>query len=141
MACRIKSHRGNGGISLYDPIKRAEDTARIACRGNRRRYYRFRPARFYGGIGTADCLGCCLSCLFCWSWDKVVRPDRFGTWYSPHRVAGKLTLQQEDQVFILHFSILLCQEWVTPSCLAVDKDEKMNLPQFCLTSKFEFERI
>ncbi len=77
--------------SLYDPVKRAEETARIVSRGNQRRYYRFRPARFYGGIGTADCLGCCLRCLFCWSWDKVVRPGSYGTFYSPHQVAGNLT--------------------------------------------------
>ena len=77
--------------ALYDPVKRVEETARIICRGNRRRYYRFRPARFYGGIATADCLGCCLRCLFCWSWDKVLKPDCYGTFYSPHQVAGKLT--------------------------------------------------
>ena len=81
---------GHGVKSLYDPIKRAEKTARIVCRGDRRRYYRFRPARFYGGIGTADCLGCCLRCLFCWSWDRVVQPGRYGDFYSPQQVAGKL---------------------------------------------------
>jgi uncharacterized Fe-S cluster-containing radical SAM superfamily protein len=84
-------HSRNGMKSLYDPIKRAEDTAQIVCRGNQRRYYRFRPARFYGGIGTADCLGCCLRCLFCWSWDKVVKPGQYGAFYSPRYVAGKLT--------------------------------------------------
>ena len=61
------------------------------CRGNQRRYYRSRPARFYGGIGTADCLGCSLRCVFCWSWDKVGRPGRFGQFYSPEKVAGRLT--------------------------------------------------
>jgi uncharacterized Fe-S cluster-containing radical SAM superfamily protein len=82
---------GNEAKSLYDPVKRAEETARVVCRGNQRRYYRFRPARFYGGIGTADCLGCCLRCLFCWSWDKVLTPSRFGEFYSPPQVADKLT--------------------------------------------------
>ena len=85
------SHIENGIKRFYDPIERAEETARIVCRGNQRRYYRFRPARFYGGIGTADCLGCCLRCLFCWSWDKVLRPGRYGKFYSPQQVAGKLT--------------------------------------------------
>ena len=77
--------------NVYDPIKRAEETARIVCKGTHRKYYRFRPARFYGGIGTADCLGCCLQCLFCWSWDKVMKPARYGKFYSPQQVAGKLT--------------------------------------------------
>ena len=83
-------HIGNRIKRFYDPIERAEETARIVCRGNQRRYYRFRPARFYGGIGTADCLGCYLRCLFCWSWDKVVRPGLYGKFYSPQQVAGKL---------------------------------------------------
>lgn len=84
-------HIGNGIKRFYDPIQRAEETARIVCRGTQRRYYRFRPARFYGGIGTADCLGCSLRCLFCWSWDKVLKPGRYGKFYSPHQVASKLT--------------------------------------------------
>ncbi len=77
--------------NVYDPVERAEETARIVCKGSHRKYYRFRPARFYGGIGTADCLGCCLQCLFCWSWDKVRRPSRYGKFYSPQQVAGRLT--------------------------------------------------
>lgn len=83
-------HIGNGIKRIYDPIKKAEETARIVSRGYQRRYYRFRAARFYGGIGTADCVGCCLRCLFCWSWDKVMKPGRYGDFYSPQRVAGKL---------------------------------------------------
>jgi len=77
--------------SHYDPIRMAEEEARLVSRSDQRKYYRFRPARFYGGIGTADCLGCCLRCLFCWSWDKVLRPGRYGKFYSPQQVAGKLT--------------------------------------------------
>lgn len=75
----------------YDPVKRAQETARIVCRGEQRKYYRFRPARFYGGIATADCVGCCLRCVFCWSWREVVRPESHGRFYSPHDVATKLT--------------------------------------------------
>ena len=84
------SHIVNGVKSLYNPVKRAEGMARLVIRGDFRKYYRFRPARFYGGIATADCIGCCLRCLFCWSWDKVVSPGRYGKFYSPHQVAGKL---------------------------------------------------
>ncbi len=75
---------------MYDPVKRAEDVARIVCKGDQTKYYRFRSARFYGGIATADCVGCCLRCIFCWSWQKVVRPDAYGRFYSPEAVAGKL---------------------------------------------------
>jgi len=75
---------------MYDPVKRAEDVARIVCMGDSRKYYRFRPAGFYGGIATADCVGCCLRCIFCWSWQQVVRPGAYGRFYSPEAVAGKL---------------------------------------------------
>jgi uncharacterized Fe-S cluster-containing radical SAM superfamily protein len=75
---------------MYDPVKRAEEMARIVCRGDLRKYYRFRPARFYGGIATADSVGCCLRCIFCWSWHQVVRPSAYGRFFSPEAVAGKL---------------------------------------------------
>ena len=80
----------NGIKRFYDPIEKAQEAVRAVCRGNQRRYYRYRAARFYGGIGTADCLGCCLRCLFCWSWDKVLKPGRYGKFYSPQQIVGKL---------------------------------------------------
>lgn len=75
---------------VYDPVKRAEDTAAKVCRAEARKYYRFRPARFYGGIATSDCVGCNLRCLFCWSWEKLVRPETTGFFCSPQEVAQKL---------------------------------------------------
>jgi uncharacterized Fe-S cluster-containing radical SAM superfamily protein len=75
---------------LFDPLQKAEEISALVCIDDKRKYYRYRSARFYGGIATADCVGCCLRCLFCWSWDKVVSPDRFGTFYSPVDVAGRL---------------------------------------------------
>lgn len=82
----------NKGIikSKYDPVKRAHEVARLVCKGDLRKYYRFRAARFYGGIATADCLGCCLRCLFCWSWREVIKPERYGRFYTPGEVAKKL---------------------------------------------------
>lgn len=75
---------------MYDPLKMAEAVARVVCRNDRRKYYRFRPARFYGGIATGDCVGCCLRCIFCWSWPAVTHPDTFGRFYAPAEVAEKL---------------------------------------------------
>ncbi|MBE9547591.1 MAG: radical SAM protein [Proteobacteria bacterium] len=83
--------KDNSPKGKYDPVKKAEEIARVVCRDDLRKYYRFRPARFYGGIATADCVGCSLRCLFCWSWHQVVNPDRYGKFYSPRQVAGKLT--------------------------------------------------
>ncbi|MGD9081606.1 MAG: radical SAM protein, partial [Desulfobacterales bacterium] len=75
----------------FDPLQQAEMAAKAVCRGDHRKYYRFRPAKFYGGIATADCLGCCLRCKFCWSWPKVISPGRYGRFYSPGQVSTKLT--------------------------------------------------
>ena len=75
----------------FDPLEKAKIAAKAVCRGDHRKYYRFRPAKFYGGIATADCLGCCLRCKFCWSWPKVISPGRYGRLYSPGQVSAKLT--------------------------------------------------
>jgi uncharacterized Fe-S cluster-containing radical SAM superfamily protein len=75
---------------MFDPIRKAEDIARIVTRGEQRKYYRFRPAKFYGGIATGDCVGCCLRCLFCWSWREVVAAESYGEFLSPGDVARRL---------------------------------------------------
>lgn len=82
--------QGNPSIQPFDPLRRAEETALLTCRGDLRKYHRFRPARFYGGIATADCVGCFLRCLFCWSWNQTTNPERYGQWYSPKQVAAQL---------------------------------------------------
>ncbi len=76
--------------SLADPVAMAERLGKIVSAGEKRKYYRFRPAPFYGGIATADCVGCCLKCLFCWSWHILVQPEKVGRFYSPQEVAGNL---------------------------------------------------
>lgn len=76
---------------MYDPLTLAVETEKQVARGDERKYYRFRAARFYGGIATADCVGCCLRCVFCWAWNKVKNPGRSGKLYGPHQVAQKIT--------------------------------------------------
>jgi uncharacterized Fe-S cluster-containing radical SAM superfamily protein len=75
---------------MYDPLELARKTARIVCLGTTRKYYRFRPARFYGGIATADCLGCNLRCAFCWAWGQLHRVQELGQFYEPQEVAARL---------------------------------------------------
>lgn len=61
------------------------------ARGDGRKYYRFRADRWYGGIATADAVGCGLLCKFCWVSDKVRnRPNDVGSFYTPRSVAGRL---------------------------------------------------
>ncbi len=75
---------------MYDPIKLSNITEKIVASGNKRKYYRFRPTRFYGGIATADTVGCNLRCIFCWSGDSVWHPNKTGDLYSPEEVADRL---------------------------------------------------
>jgi uncharacterized Fe-S cluster-containing radical SAM superfamily protein len=75
---------------MYDPLELGRRTARMVCRGTARKYYRFRPARFYGGIATADCLGCNLRCAFCWAWAQLHRVQKLGQFYEAKEVAERL---------------------------------------------------
>ncbi|MEM2767970.1 MAG: radical SAM protein [Candidatus Bathyarchaeia archaeon] len=79
----------------YDPVQRhmaiEKLVTRVGSEGQVRKYYRIRPARWYGGIVTADCVGCGLVCRFCWVSDVVMnRPCSVGNYYSSKKVAESL---------------------------------------------------
>lgn len=84
---------------MFDPVKLSYHTKEIVCKNTLRKYYRFRPSRFYGGIATADCVGCCLRCVFCWAWNVVTNPMNTGELYSPEDVAHRLTRISEKKNF------------------------------------------
>jgi uncharacterized Fe-S cluster-containing radical SAM superfamily protein len=75
---------------MFDPVSLATSTAAEVCKEDSRKYYRFRSSRFYGGISTADCVDCCLRCVFCWSWNVTTHPKESGHFYSSEEVAGRL---------------------------------------------------
>lgn len=75
---------------MYDPIELSKRTESIVTKGNLKKYYRFRPTGFYGGIATADTVGCNLRCKFCWSSNSVWNAKNAGTFYSPENVANML---------------------------------------------------
>jgi uncharacterized Fe-S cluster-containing radical SAM superfamily protein len=80
-------------LRMYDPVKLSERIEKLVTKEVDgkvyRKYYRFRPARFYGGIASADCVGCNLRCVYCWSNDPA-REGRIGEFYSPEEVSDKL---------------------------------------------------
>jgi uncharacterized Fe-S cluster-containing radical SAM superfamily protein len=75
---------------MYDPIVLSNKIENIVVKEDRKRYYRFRATRFYGGIATADTVGCNLRCKFCWSSNSVWNPKNTGEFYSPMQVADEL---------------------------------------------------
>ena len=79
-------------MALYDPIQRhiaiEKLVTHVGSEGQDRKYYRIRLARWYGGIVTADCVGCGLLCKFCWVSDNVMlRPADVGKFHTPRKVA------------------------------------------------------
>ena len=72
---------------MYNPIDLSKKTEELVLKDKKRKYYRFRPARFYGGIATADIVGCNLRCKFCWSGNSVWNAMNIGKFYSPEEVA------------------------------------------------------
>ncbi|QOJ78723.1 radical SAM protein [Infirmifilum lucidum] len=75
----------------YNPLLLGEAVRRMVSRGVERKYYRFRGGRWYGGISTADCVGCNLRCVFCWSREPREKPW-LGKWrfYAPEEVYGRI---------------------------------------------------
>ncbi len=74
----------------FNPIERAKEVERTVMQNGKRLYYRFRPAPYYGGIATADAIGCSFLCAYCWNYSKNLYPARFGKYYSPQQVASHL---------------------------------------------------
>jgi uncharacterized Fe-S cluster-containing radical SAM superfamily protein len=85
----------------YDPVQRHLAIEKLVVHegleGQEKKYYRVRPARWYGGIITADCVGCGLLCKFCWVSDKVMnRPAEVGKFCTPDEIAhGLVTLAKK----------------------------------------------
>jgi len=87
---------------LYDPVARHEAIEKLVVRDvdqvQERKYWRFRCDRWYGGIVTADTVGCGLVCKYCWVSDAVMfRPATVGDFYSPKVVAETLVEMAKKQ--------------------------------------------
>ena len=82
-------------LALYDSVARHEAVEKLVAKKRdnvqERKYWRFRYDRWYGGIVTADAVGCGLICKYCWVSDAVMfQPARIGEFYPPERVADTL---------------------------------------------------
>jgi uncharacterized Fe-S cluster-containing radical SAM superfamily protein len=77
---------------VFDPMQLAKETEKIVLDVMSRKYYRTsRPGRWYGGIASADCTGCNLRCVFCWSGAARDNPDGIGRFHSPEQIFSSLT--------------------------------------------------
>ncbi len=85
----------------FNPIKRASKVEKIVMKENSRLYYKFRPAPYYGGIATADAIGCSFLCAYCWNYNRNLNPERFGKFYSPEAVSSNLLRIADKKSFSL----------------------------------------
>jgi uncharacterized Fe-S cluster-containing radical SAM superfamily protein len=75
---------------MYNPVELSKKIEQIVVQNNLKKYYRFRPTGFYGGIATADTVGCNLRCKFCWSSNSVWNENITGEFYSSKKIAETL---------------------------------------------------
>ena len=75
---------------MYDPLELSKKIESTVIDKNKRKYYRFRATRFYGGIATADAVGCNLRCKFCWSGNVVWKAEKVGDFHSSEQVVSIL---------------------------------------------------
>ncbi len=90
-------------ILPFDPIGRSEEIEELVMEGSRRLYYRFRSSGHYGGVVTADTVGCNLLCAYCWNYRRNLDP-KHGDFCSPAEVVSKL-MREASRTRIRNFRI------------------------------------
>jgi uncharacterized Fe-S cluster-containing radical SAM superfamily protein len=76
-------------IRGFDPLRITRLLEPMVSRGTRRKYFRFRYSRFYGGSAVGDVVGCNLRCAFCWTGRPRDDP-RLGFWVDAAEAARRL---------------------------------------------------
>jgi uncharacterized Fe-S cluster-containing radical SAM superfamily protein len=74
----------------FNPVRRSGEMESLVMKGEKRLYYKFRGAPYYGGIATADAVGCSFLCAYCWNYGRNEDPSRHGSFYAPEEVAENL---------------------------------------------------
>ena len=77
---------------MYDPLAVSPRIEKYVIeKQTLKKYYRFRDAKFYGGISTADVVGCNMFCRFCWVNPKIrYQILNTGKFYSAADVGAQL---------------------------------------------------
>jgi len=100
----------------FDPIERAAWAEGQVMKGTARRYYRFRHARFYGGICTADAVGCSLLCDWgqgkCWNYSRNQNPATSDSFFAPEEVAARLIALAKKNDCCWNFRISGCENFL-----------------------------
>jgi len=93
------------GFIPFDPLQLAKQTEAIVCRGDQRKYTKFKRVGAYGGIATGFACGCCLRCIFCWVHSSRDFPEKHGQFYSPAEAFREISrVARRARVFQLRVS-------------------------------------
>ena len=76
-------------IRGFDVLRVSEILEKKVAEGEKRKYFRFRFSRFYGGSAVGDVVGCNLRCAFCWT-GKPRDDVSLGFWVTASQAAKKL---------------------------------------------------
>jgi uncharacterized Fe-S cluster-containing radical SAM superfamily protein len=87
----------------YDPVgHHGEIEKRVVQKrvgGDLRKYSRFRQDLRHGGVLTADCVGCGLTCRFCWvRSESTLSGETAGDFLSPEQVAEKFLKMAHEKM-------------------------------------------
>ena len=88
----------------YDPVERHRKIEQTVIQervgGDLKKYYRFRRDHWYGGVITADCAGCGLTCKFCWvRKESILEGREGGAFLTPEETAHRiLELMKEKKI-------------------------------------------
>ena len=103
---------------MIDPIELSIQVRNQVSKNDKRKYYRFRKTRFYGGCATADCLGCNLRCAYCWGQKKVWNPNKYGEFYYPMDVSviASRAIREIDPVLYIMMETELWPNLISKLC-------------------------
>ncbi|MHA1358059.1 MAG: radical SAM protein [Candidatus Helarchaeota archaeon] len=117
---------------MYDPLvitPRIE--TRLIQKNFARKYWRFRGAKYYGGISTGDVVGCNMNCPFCWVHPKIRHQvQTVGTFYTPEHAGQKLVKIAQNA----HFSLIR----LSGGEPTIGKDHLILLLQYLTDFPFRF---
>ena len=114
---------------MYDPLKLSlKIEQHIIPEGDQRKYYRFRGAKYYGGISTADVVGCNMNCAFCWVHPKVrYQVQEAGTFY-----VTLVVFTEDDQHFdTLDVTITGSAAGMTPTDIPIKDTPVIMVTALC----------
>ncbi len=89
---------------IYDPVILTKIVENEVVRENKRKYFRFRKDKWYGGVVTGDVVGCNLRCKFCWAWRFTWNTKVKGVYLDPSEAFSLMKEKAKGRVRQLRVS-------------------------------------